>query len=130
MALAATADIGGTPAPLKHQVAMAMLADGLQRAATRLGLEPERVDATFGVDAMRDWAARNRLTQIITADAPVGPVKDRLDVLAPALAADGVQLVRLRRAWDDVAWPHAKKGFFPFKGAIPKLLALPATAIG
>jgi deoxyribodipyrimidine photo-lyase len=109
---------------------MAMLADGLQRAATRLGLEPERVDATFGVDAMRDWAARNRLTQIITADAPVGPVKDRLDVLAPALAADGVQLVRLRRAWDDVAWPHAKKGFFPFKAAIPKLLALPATAIG
>jgi hypothetical protein len=66
---------------------MAMLADGLQRAATRLGLEPERVDATFGVDAMRDWAARNRLTQIITADAPLGPVKDRLDVLAPALAA-------------------------------------------
>ncbi len=130
VALAATADIGGTPAPLKHQVAMAMLADGLQRAATGLGLEPERVDATFGVDAMRDWAARNRLTQIITADAPVGPVKDRLDVLAPALAADGVQLVRLRRAWDDVAWPHAKKGFFPFKAAIPKLLALPATAIG
>jgi deoxyribodipyrimidine photo-lyase len=129
VALAATADIGGTPAPLKHQVAMAMLADGLQRAATRLGLEPERVDATFGVDAMRDWAARHRLTQIITADAPVGPVKDRLDVLAPALTADGVQLVRLRRAWDNVAWPHAKKGFFPFKAAIPKLLALPATAI-
>ena len=50
-------------------------------------------------------------------------------MLAPALAADGVQLVRLRRAWDDVAWPHAKKGFFPFKAAIPKLLALPATAI-
>ena len=130
LALAATPDIGGTPAPLKHQVAMAMLADGLTRAATRLGLEPERVDATFGVDAMRDWAARHRLTQIITADAPLGPVKDRLDVLAPALAADGVQLVRLRRAWDDVAWPHAKKGFFPFKAAIPKLLALPATAIG
>jgi len=130
VALAATADIGGTPAPLKHQVAMAMLADGLQRAATRLGPEPERVDATFGVDAVRDWAARNRLTQIITADAPVGKVKDRLDVLAPALAADGVQLVRLRRAWDDVAWPHAKKGFFPFKAAIPKLLALQATAIG
>lgn len=129
VALAATPDIGGTPAPLKHQVAMAMLDDGLGRAATRLGIEPERVDATFGVDAMRDWAARHRLTQIITGDAPVGPVKDRLDVLAPALAADGVQLVRLRRAWDDVAWPHAKKGFFPFKAAIPKLLALPPGAL-
>ena len=129
VALAATPDIGGTPAPVKQQVAMAMLADGLDRAATRFGLEPERVDATFGVDAMRDWAARHRLAQIITADAPVGPVKDRLDLLAPALAADGVQLVRLRRSWDDVAWPLASKGFFPFKAAIPKLLAQPADGL-
>jgi deoxyribodipyrimidine photo-lyase len=127
--LAATPDIGGTPAPLKLRVAMAMLGDGLDRAASKFGLDPERVDATFGVDAMRDWAARHRLRQIITADAPVGPVKDRLDMLAPALAADGVQLVRLRRAWDDVAWPRATKGFFPFKAAIPKLLALPPHAL-
>ncbi|MFZ4381016.1 MAG: FAD-binding domain-containing protein [Sandarakinorhabdus sp.] len=129
VALAATPDIGGTPAPLKLRVAMAMLGDGLDRAASKVGLDPERVDATFGVDAMRDWAARHRLRQIITADAPVGPVKDRLDMLAPALAADGVQLVRLRRAWDDVAWPRATKGFFPFKAAIPKLLALPPHAL-
>lgn len=128
IALAATPAIGGTPAPLKQQVAMAMLADGLDRAAARFGLEPERVDA-LGVEAMRDWAARHRLTQIVTADAPVGPVKDRLDALAPALAADGVRLVRLRRAWDDVAWPYAKKGFFAFKPAMPKLLALPPAAL-
>jgi deoxyribodipyrimidine photo-lyase len=129
VALAATADIGGTPAPLKQRVAMAMLADGLHRAASQLGLEPERVDATFGMDAMREWAARHRLQQIITGDAPVGPVKDRLDVLAPALASDGVQLVRLRRAWDDVAWPRASRGFFPFKSTIPALLALPPCAL-
>jgi len=129
VALAATPDIGGTPAPLKQRAAMTMLADGLDRAAARLGIAAERVDATFGVDAMRDWAARHRLTQIITADAPVGPVKDRLDLLAPALAADGVRLVRLRRAWDDAAWPHARKGFFPFKSAIPKLLAMPPGAL-
>jgi deoxyribodipyrimidine photo-lyase len=129
VALAATPDIGGTPAPLKHRVAMAMLGDGLTRAASRFGLEPERVDATFGVEAMRAWAARHRLHQIITADAPLGPVKERLDMLAPALAADGVALVRLRRAWDDVAWPRATKGFFPFKAAIPKLLALEPGAL-
>jgi hypothetical protein len=95
VALAATPDIGGTPAPLKHRVAMAMLGDGLTRAASRFGLEPERVDATFGVEAMRAWAARHRLHQIITADAPLGPVKERLDMLAPALAADGVALVQV-----------------------------------
>jgi deoxyribodipyrimidine photo-lyase len=129
VALAATSGIGGAPAPLKRRVADAMLADGVDRAANRLGLAPERLDEADAVDAMRAWAARHRLAQIITADAPVGPVKDRLDVLAPALAADGVRLVRLRRAWDDVAWPQAKKGFFPFKAAIPKLLALEPTAL-
>ena len=129
VAVAATPDIGGDGLPLKQQVAHAMLADGLARAAAQFGLEPERVDATFGVDAMRDWAARHGLKQIITADAPVGPVKDRLDVLAPALAADGVALVRLRRAWDDVAWPLATRGFFPFKEKIPRLLVLDCRAI-
>lgn len=128
VAVAATPAIGGTPAPLKQSVAMAMLADGLGRAAARFGLEAERVDA-LGTEAMRDWAARHRLQQIVTADAPVGPVKDRLDALAPVLAADGVRLVRLRRAWDDVAWPQARKGFFAFKPAIPKLLALPPGAL-
>ncbi|OYQ30904.1 hypothetical protein CHU93_06080 [Sandarakinorhabdus cyanobacteriorum] len=129
VALAATSGIGGAPAPLKRRVADAMLADGVDRAAHRLGLAPERLDEADAVEAMRAWAARHRLAQIITADAPVGPVKDRLDVLAPVLAGDGVRLVRLRRAWDDVAWPQAKKGFFPFKAAIPKLLALPPAAL-
>ena len=129
VALAATSGIGGAPALLKRRVADAMLADGVTRAGARLGLDPERLDETDAVTAMRDWAARHRLAQIITADAPVGPVKDRLDALTPALAADGVRLVRLRRAWDDVAWPHARKGFFPFKAAIPKLLALPPGAM-
>ncbi len=129
LALAGTSGIGGAPAALKRQVADAMLTDGLQRAASRFGLDPERLDEADAIEAMRAWAARHRLQQIITADAPVGPVKDRLDALTPALAGDGVRLVRLRRAWDDVAWPHAKKGFFPFKAAIPKLLALPPQAL-
>lgn len=128
-ALAATSGIDGTPAALKRQVADAMLADGMTRAAHKFGLDPERLDGADLVEAMRGWAARHRLTQIVTGDAPVGPVKDRLDLLAPALAADGVRLVRLRRAWDDLAWPHARKGFFPFKTAIPKLLALPPGAL-
>ncbi len=128
-ALAATSGIGGAPAALKRQVADAMLSDGLHRAASRFGLDPERLDEADAISAMRAWAARHRLQQVITADAPVGPVKDRLDTLSPALAADGVRLVRLRRAWDDVAWPHAKKGFFPFKAAIPNLLALPPQAL-
>jgi deoxyribodipyrimidine photo-lyase len=129
IALAATSGIGGSPAPLKQQLANAMLADGLARAAGHFGLAAERLDEAQPLEAMRAWAAAHGLQQIITADASIGPVRDRLDALTPALAADGVVLVRLRRQWDDMAWPHAKKGFFPFKAVIPRLLQLPVGAL-
>lgn len=60
--------------------------------------------------------------QIITAYAPVGPVADALTRIAPLLAAEGIPLIQVRRAWDENFWPHATKGFFPFKERIPKIL--------
>ncbi len=57
--------------------------------------------------------------QIVTADPPIGPVAGRLTALAAELAAAGIALVRVRRAWDAALWPHATKGFFPFKTQIP-----------
>jgi deoxyribodipyrimidine photo-lyase len=60
--------------------------------------------------------------QIITPYAPIGPVADALTRIAPILAAEGVPLVQVRRAWDENFWPHATKGFFPFKENIPKIL--------
>ena len=59
---------------------------------------------------------------IVTADAPVGPIDDGLRQIADELAGSGVELRRVRRAWDDNAWPHATRGFFPFKKKIPALL--------
>jgi deoxyribodipyrimidine photo-lyase len=60
--------------------------------------------------------------QIVTSYAPTGPVADALSGIAPILAAEGVTLVQVRRAWDENFWPHATKGFFPFKENIPKIL--------
>lgn len=60
--------------------------------------------------------------QIVTSYAPTGPVADALSCIAPILAAEGVPLVQVRRAWDENFWPHATKGFFPFKENIPKIL--------
>lgn len=60
--------------------------------------------------------------QIITPYAPVGPVADALTRIAPLLAAEGIPLIQVRRAWDENFWPHATKGFFPFKERIPKIL--------
>jgi deoxyribodipyrimidine photo-lyase len=60
--------------------------------------------------------------QIVTSYAPTGPIADTLSRIAPILAAEGVPLVQVRRAWDENFWPHATKGFFPFKENIPKIL--------
>ncbi len=124
VAVAATQRIGGEPSDLKRAHAEAALADGLARAAHHAGCAPDRIDEAAPIEAMRAWAAQHRLQQVVTAEAPVGPVADRLETLATALAADGVRLVRLRRDWDALAWPLATKGFFPFRAAIPRLLAL------
>ncbi|MCA1942809.1 MAG: DNA photolyase, partial [Yonghaparkia sp.] len=58
----------------------------------------------------------------ITPHAPVGPTRDRLDALEAALRAEGIPLHRRLRGWDARAWPHAHRGFFPFKERIPALL--------
>ena len=124
VAVAATSRIGGDPASLKRAHAEAALADGLARAAALAGCAGERLDEQTPIDAVRDWAARHRLQQVVTAEAPVGAVADRLAALHTALAGDGVRLVRVRREWDAAAWPLATKGFFPFKAAIPRLVGL------
>ncbi|MBC2650319.1 FAD-binding domain-containing protein [Novosphingobium aerophilum] len=59
---------------------------------------------------------------IVTPYAPVGPVADALAAIEPTLAAAGVALHRVRREWDEWFWPHATKGFFPFKERIPAVL--------
>lgn len=48
---------------------------------------------------------------VVTPYAPIGPTAD---ALPPAL--------RLRRPWDDAVWPHAGRGFFKVKDALPRIL--------
>jgi deoxyribodipyrimidine photo-lyase len=83
---------------------------------------PATVGATLDAQALIAAAQASGTRQIVTPYAPVGPVADTLARIAPALAAEGIALAQVRRAWDDQFWPHAKKGFFPFKQQMPKLL--------
>jgi hypothetical protein len=62
------------------------------------------------------------VSAIVTPYAPVGPVRDRLDALERELAHEGMTVTRLLRPWDALAWPHATRGFFPFREKIPALL--------
>jgi deoxyribodipyrimidine photo-lyase len=78
----------------------------------------DNLDAASLITQAREAGAE----QIITAYAPVGPVADALARIAPVLALEGISLVQVRRAWDERFWPHATKGFFPFKERIPNIL--------
>jgi deoxyribodipyrimidine photo-lyase len=58
----------------------------------------------------------------VVAYAPVGPVQERIESLGPALRPEGIALTAVRRRWDSITWPHAARGFFPFREQIPNLL--------
>lgn len=79
----------------------------------------DRLDA----DALISAAQAAGASQIVTAFAPIGPVADKLTQLTKILQREGITLVQVRRSWDSRFWPHATKGFFPFKAAIPGILA-------
>jgi deoxyribodipyrimidine photo-lyase len=93
--------------------------DTLARAGAHFAITPERLADAAAIVA---WAKGEGAEAVVTAYPPVGPVADRLAALAPALAAEGIRLVRLRRAWDEAIWPHATRGFFQVKDRIPAIL--------
>ena len=96
------------------------LANGRARAGAHFGAQVSALDG-LTASAIRDWANENDLIAIVTPYAPVGPVRDRLDQLGRELN-DDLPLTRVLRPWDSLAWPHATRGFFPFRESIPALL--------
>jgi len=59
---------------------------------------------------------------IVTPHAPMGPVREKLRRAAEMLADDDIRFVTRLRPYDELAWPHATKGFFGLKKQIPKLV--------
>lgn len=96
------------------------LSDGVGRAS---GGRAPRVLADTRPSTVLEWATSERLDVIVTPYAPVGPVNERMMTLRAALAAEGVTLTTVQRQWDALAWPHASRGFFPFREHIPRLLS-------
>jgi deoxyribodipyrimidine photo-lyase len=99
------------------QFSAGAVADSAKRAGAFFGCSVttvENVDAASLQSAARDAGA----TEILTAYAPVGPVATTLN----QLDTDDVPVTQIRRSWDNRFWPHATKGYFPFKEQIPRLL--------
>jgi deoxyribodipyrimidine photo-lyase len=67
-------------------------------------------------DALGGWIVRENLDAVLLSLPTVGPVRE--------LLAGGLEHLPLRlfvRDWDRTLWPHACRGFFRFKAALPLL---------
>ena len=73
--------------------------------------------------AIREWALRHGVRTVLTAHTPVGSGRTALDKVIVELAAEGISLVLVRRAWDSAAWPEARRGFFAFREKAAALIA-------
>lgn len=100
--------------------------DAATRVSAHFGCAAD-LASSLDAAALIDAAQKANVRQIVTPFAPVGPVAEALARIAPILAAEGIALLQVRREWDDAFWPHAKKGFFPFRQQMPKVLAQIAT---
>ena len=111
--VAAVASLGrdGARAQPVEAFVAAALGDARGRATAALG-----VAATALTDAtVAAWAEQHDLDQIVIAHPPVGPGAHAVARLTQGLDQQGVAVSRIRRAWDERAWPHATRGYFAFR---------------
>ncbi len=109
------------------------LADASMRAAGHFNcpthvIEEQTADSVDGSEnqgiarKLIDFASQYQLGDMTTSYLPVGPTQQNIAQITKLLAAEGVHFHQLVRGYDRVCWPHAKRGFFPFKENIPKWL--------
>jgi len=97
------------------------LGDGLRRAEGHFGVAAD-TDFEISPASLARLAHSHDVSRIVTAYAPVGPMADRLAVLASSLSREGIEMVQIRRPEDAAAWPYATRGFFGLKDKIPELI--------
>ena len=78
----------------------------------------DKLDATNLLEAARSTG----VSQIITQVAPIGPIATKLALVGSILTQNDIDLIQVRRKWDDCLWPHAKTSFFKFKEHISPIL--------
>lgn len=103
----------------------AALEDALGRAQQNWRLRPECVVRLREEDwsaSVVDWCRSQSLEEIVCILPAIGPWRESYDELLRKHAGE-IRLTTVIRKWDQTFWPHATKGFFPFKEKIPRLLS-------
>ena len=113
--------------PLVEDFTRMAVGDGMTRAAehSASSSQPLAIETLpgFTADAVEQWASAHDLSTVVAAYAPVGPAQEIMLAMAGQLAGRGITVATARRDWDTLAWPYARRGFFPFRERIPQLLA-------
>jgi deoxyribodipyrimidine photo-lyase len=99
----------------------ASLRDALDRASAHFAVPVLPLTALDAV-SIGEAARASGVRTVVAPHAPVGPTAEALADIAPALRADTIDLVMVRRAYDSATWPHATRGFFALKEKIPRLI--------
>ena len=91
--------------------------DGCARAAAHYTLEEYNGVSVENWEAgLQDIMTQSGADHIVMAFQPTGFWHD-------TLSASSLPITEILRPYDAQAWPHAKKGFFPFKEKIPHFIA-------
>jgi deoxyribodipyrimidine photo-lyase len=102
---------------IAHAFAHGALADAAARAGAHFAAPVRQVETLADIDPAG--------APLVTAWPTIGPLRDAFDQAHGA----GLTVAWLRRPWDSRAWPHAGKGFFALRQAMPALLdAAPCAA--
>lgn len=105
--------------PLVQSFANGAVADALGRAGY-VG-QPAEISGDWATQII-EAAKQAQTDNVVTSYAPVGPVASHLQRAKSVLNKYGIDLRQVRRGYDDLAWPHATKGFFGLKKRIPRML--------
>ncbi len=123
LGLTATNDRSVLPVtPLVYDFARSAVDDALARLGEQFGCPVEFGGDQDWATPVLDWCRRHAITTVVTPWVPAGPARSRLENLDAALRDEGIKLYRLRRQYDEQAWPYAGRGYFKLKRQIPDLV--------
>lgn len=123
--LGVTATPQRSPLPVgKHatEFTTGAVTDALRRATQHFAVDGQFAMTEDWNNLLTEWARQRGLKTIVTAYAPVGPVAEMLAAAKQHLQDEGIQLLQLRRHYDNATWPFAQGSYFKLKAVIPELL--------
>jgi deoxyribodipyrimidine photo-lyase len=109
------------PGGVESNLALDFRAAALADAAQSMGSDVIRIPS-LSADAVLKWCQNETIKTVAVAYTPVGPEADTLLPIEQHLAKHDICLIRVRRRYDTLTWPHATKGFFNLKEKLPMLL--------